>query len=151
MSLYNKINEQIIERIGEETDLIANLANAASIIKLNLENVGWVGFFLEKNGELILGPFQGKPAASRIQFGKGVCGKTAESKEVQLVIDVKDFPGHLACDASSNSEVCLPIIVDNKVVGVLDMDSPLVARFNDDDVKGLNMILDTLKSKVQFV
>lgn len=151
MSLYNKINEQIVERIGEETDLVANLANAASIIKLNLENVGWVGFFLEKEGELVLGPFQGKPATSRIQFGKGVCGKTAESQEVQLVIDVRDFPGHLACDASSNSEVCLPIIVDDKVVGVLDMDSHLVGRFDTNDVNGLNMILDTLKSKISFV
>lgn len=151
MSLYNKINEQIVERIGEETDLVANLANVASIIKLNLENVGWVGFFLEKEGELVLGPFQGKPATSRIQFGKGVCGKTAESQEVQLVIDVRDFPGHLACDASSNSEVCLPIIVDDKVVGVLDMDSHLVGRFDTNDVNGLNMILDTLKSKISFV
>lgn len=148
--VYNKINQEVKERIENETNLVANLANTASLIKMNLENVGWVGFFLVENDELVLGPFQGKPAAPRIPFGKGVCGTAVVSKEVQLVIDVKDYPGHLACDASSNSELCIPIFVEEKVVAVIDLDSPLVGRFDEEDLKGLSQIIETLKASGNF-
>ena len=148
--MYNAINRDVKEIIKTETDLIANLANITALIKLGLENVGWVGFFLVKGEELILGPFQGNPATTRIKFGKGVCGAVAASKDIQLVMDVNDFPRHLACDSSSNSEVCLPIIINNRVVGVLDLDSPLVGRFGEEDVKGLSMIIETLKASIKF-
>ncbi|WP_417681659.1 GAF domain-containing protein [Pseudidiomarina aquimaris] len=122
---------------GEE-DLIANLSNLSALVFDTLENVNWVGFYLTRAPEtLVLGPFQGKVACLRIDFGKGVCGAAASSRETQRVHDVHAFPGHIACDSASNSEVVVPLIVNDKVVGVFDLDSPIIGRFTEEDAAGL--------------
>lgn len=118
-------------QVDSEKDELANLSNASAIIMGCIENINWAGFYLLKDGELVLGPFQGKPACNRIKIGKGVCGRAVETREVQLVDDVDLFPGHIACDGDSKSELVLPIIKDEKVYGVLDLDSPIKARFTD--------------------
>jgi GAF domain-containing protein len=115
---------------GEE-DLIANLSNASSIINTMVDNINWAGFYLMKGGELVVGPFQGKPACNRIKIGKGVCGTAALEKKVQRIDNVHDFEGHIACDAASNSEIVVPIIKDNVVYGVLDIDSEEFSRFGE--------------------
>lgn len=118
-------------QVGSEKDELANLSNASAIIMGCIENLNWAGFYLLKDGELVLGPFQGKPACNRIKIGKGVCGRAVETREVQLVDDVDSFPGHIACDGDSRSELVLPIIKDGKVYGVLDLDSPIKSRFTE--------------------
>lgn len=125
--------KQVAAVIGGEPDRIANLANVSALLFDYLEDVNWVGFYLTKGDELVLGPFQGKPACVRIPFGKGVCGTAAATQELQLVPDVEDFPGHIACDAASDSEVVAPILVGGKTVAVLDIDSPLKNRFTGAD------------------
>lgn len=125
----------------DEPDLIANLANISAIIFDGMADVNWAGFYFARSqDELVLGPFQGKVACVRIPFGKGVCGVAATSKTMQHVDDVHQFSGHIACDAASNSEVVVPIIVDDKVVAVLDIDSPKVARFAKEDAAQLAAI-----------
>jgi len=122
---------------GEE-DLIANLSNISALVFDTLENVNWVGFYLTRAPEtLVLGPFQGKVACLRIDFGKGVCGAAASTRVTQRIHDVHEFPGHIACDSASNSEVVVPLIVNDKVVGVFDLDSPGVGRFSEEDAAGL--------------
>ncbi len=122
---------------GEE-DLIANLSNISALVFDTLENVNWVGFYLTRApGTLVLGPFQGKVACLRIDFGKGVCGAAASTRVTQRIHDVHEFPGHIACDSASNSEVVVPLIVNDKVVGVFDLDSPSVGRFSEEDAAGL--------------
>lgn len=121
-----------------EPDLIANLSNLSALVYEALDDVNWVGFYLTREPEtLVLGPFQGKVACLRIAFGKGVCGTAATTRETQRVIDVHEFPGHIACDSASNSEVVVPLIVADQVVGVFDLDSPSVGRFSADDAAGL--------------
>lgn len=115
---------------GEE-DALANISNATAIIKACVDDLNWAGFYFLKNDELILGPFQGLPACNRIEVGKGVCGTAVKTREIQLVPDVHLFPGHIACDDASNSELVLPIIKDEKVYGVLDLDSPIKGRFTE--------------------
>lgn len=127
-----------------ERDLIANLSNVASLIYNTMEEVNWAGFYLMKGNELVLGPFGGKPACIRIQLGKGVCGTCAASGAIQLVPDVHAFPGHIACDGDTNSEVVLPIIINNEVVGVLDLDSPIKNRFDEEDAANLAKLVDML-------
>lgn len=112
-----------------ETNVIANLANAAAIINEYINDINWVGFYLMEDGELVLGPFQGKPACIRIPVGRGVCGTTALKRETVIVEDVHAFPGHIACDSASNSEIVIPIFKDGEVYGVLDVDSPVFNRF----------------------
>ncbi|WP_258806848.1 GAF domain-containing protein [Pseudidiomarina sp. CB1] len=125
---------------GEE-DLIANLSNLSALVYEALEDVNWVGFYLTREpNKLVLGPFQGKVACLRIDFGKGVCGAAASTQTTQRVEDVHEFPGHIACDSASNSEVVVPLIVDGKVVGVFDLDSPSVGRFSEDDAAGLSKL-----------
>ncbi len=130
---------------GEE-DALANLSNATAIIKACAENLNWAGFYLLKDGVLVLGPFQGLPACNRIQIGKGVCGTAVETREIQLVPDVHLFPGHIACDGASESELVLPLIKDDKVYGVLDLDSPIKERFSQLDkeyfIKFINLLND---------
>lgn len=116
-------------QLSSEKDELANLSNASAIINACVDNLNWSGFYLMRGGQLVVGPFQGLPACNRIDIGKGVCGTAAETKETQLVPDVHLFPGHIACDSASNSEIVVPIIKDDKVYGVLDMDSPLKERF----------------------
>lgn len=117
-------------QLSSETNELANLSNATGIINACLDKLNWAGFYILRGEELILGPFQGLPACNRIGKGKGVCGNAVLTREVQLVPDVNLFPGHIACDSASNSELVLPIIKDDKVIGVLDLDSPIKDRFN---------------------
>ena len=112
------------------------MANAAALIWETLPDVNWVGFYRNVGGELVLGPFQGRPACIRIPFGKGVCGAAAETRQVQRVEDVHAFPGHIACDSASNSEIVVPLVRDGELLGVLDIDSPKTARFTEEDEAG---------------
>ena len=121
---------------ADEPDAIANMANVAALIWESLPGLNWAGFYRNVDGELVLGPFQGRPACIRIPFGKGVCGAAAETLEVQRVEDVHDFPGHIACDAASSSELVVPIVRDGKLIAVLDLDSPTPARFTQEDEAG---------------
>lgn len=124
-----------------EPDLIANLSNISALVYDALADVNWVGFYLTRAPEtLVLGPFQGKVACLRIAFGKGVCGAAAANRTTQLVRDVHEFPGHIACDSASNAEVVVPLIVDQQVVGVFDLDSPTVDRFTQHDADGLSKL-----------
>lgn len=131
-----------------EPDLIANLSNASSLINLALHDVLWVGFYMMKDGELVLGPFQGKPACIRIKLGKGVCGTSAEKDQTLLVPNVDEFPGHIACDGDSRSEIVIPIHKDGKVIGVLDIDSGSLNRFNDDDKNGLEEVVKIIEKHI---
>jgi len=127
-----------------EPDPVANMANAAALIWETLPDLNWAGFYRNVDGELVLGPFQGRPACIRIPFGKGVCGAAAESLQVQRVEDVHAFPGHIACDAASASEIVVPIARDGKLIAVLDLDSPTPARFTEEDEAGCVAIGDLL-------
>lgn len=128
---------------GEE-DQIANLANASALLNQFLEDINWVGFYLMKEDQLVLGPFQGLPACVRIPLGRGVCGSAAANKKTERVADVHQFPGHIACDAASNSEIVVPLIVEGQVIGVLDIDSPLKNRFDEEDQIFLEQFVDVL-------
>ncbi len=125
---------------------IANLANASALLNQALTDINWVGFYLMEDGKLVLGPFQGKTACVEIKIGRGVCGTAVEKDEVMLVKDVHEFPGHIACDAASASEIVLPIHVGGEIIGVLDIDSPLVGRFGEDDKEGLLKIVEILEN-----
>lgn len=138
---YELLLEQAKAITAGEPDLVANLSNLSALVYETLENVNWVGFYLTREPEtLVLGPFQGKVACLRIPFGRGVCGTAAATRETQLVVDVHEFDGHIACDAASNSEVVVPLVVDGNVVGVFDLDSPSVGRFSQDDADGLTKL-----------
>ena len=126
--------------LAGERDFIANAANTAALIYGALPDLNWAGFYLYKSGELVLGPFQGKPACVRIALGKGVCGTAAARRETVLVEDVHAFPGHIACDSASNSEVVIPLLRDGQLLGVLDLDSPRHARFAATDARGLETL-----------
>jgi L-methionine (R)-S-oxide reductase len=145
---YTLLIGQVEALIHDEPNRIANLANAAALLGQFLENVNWVGFYLvdEKleRKELVLGPFQGLPACVRIPFGKGVCGTSAERKETVLVPDVHAFPGHIACDAVSLSEIVIPIVAGGELIGVLDIDSPSLGRFDDIDQRYLEQFVQKL-------
>ena len=123
----------------------ANLANTAAAIWEAMENINWAGFYLMEHGKLVLGPFQGKPACIEIPVGRGVCGAAVAEDKTQLVYDVHQFPGHIACDCASNSEIVVPIHVDGKIWGVLDIDSPLVGRFTEADQEGLEAVVRVLE------
>ena len=133
---YELVLKQLQALIADEPNFIANLSNASALLNVFLTEVNWVGFYLtdeSKQDILVLGPFQGLPACVRIPFGRGVCGTAASSQETQLVADVHAFPGHIACDAASQSEIVVPMVVDGKVIGVLDIDSPIKDRFDELD------------------
>ncbi len=135
--VYRFLIEQTAILLEGETDFSANSANFASLVFHALPDLNWAGFYLVKNGELVLGAFQGKPACVRIKFGQGVCGAAAERRETVIVENVHEFPGHIACDAASNSEIVIPLIKNDQLVGVFDVDSPLVSRFDAKDKIGL--------------
>lgn len=143
---YQELNQQIAALCSGEPNLIANLANISAVLYERLEDTNWAGFYLMADNvsktaqELVLGPFQGKAACVRIPVGRGVCGTAVAEKQAQLVEDVHAFAGHIACDAASNSEVVIPIIKDQTVVAVLDIDSPSVARFDQQDLEGLQQL-----------
>ena len=135
-TLYRDLASALEGLVAGESDGIANMANAASLIWESLPDINWVGFYRNIGGELIVGPFQGRPACVRIAFGSGVCGAAAATRKVQLVEDVHAFPGHIACDSASNSEIVVPLIRDGELLGVLDIDSPKHARFDAEDEAG---------------
>lgn len=137
---YTELLQQLRGLLEGEPDWLANLSNAASLIYMQLDRINWAGFYLMRGGELVLGPFGGKPACTRIPLGKGVCGTAAASQEVQVVPDVFAFPGHIACDAASRSEIVVPLVVEGQVVGVLDIDSPEPGRFTELDRQYLEQV-----------
>ncbi len=142
---YKTLSKQLDALLHGEPDVIANLSNASALLNQFLTDINWVGFYLMKDGELVLGPFQGLPACVRIPVGRGVCGSAVEKKETMVVEDVHAFPGHIACDAASNSEIVIPLLKDGEVVGVLDIDSPLKARFTQEDADGLATFVNVLE------
>ena len=134
---YKLMNAQLASLIEDVPHRIANMANASALLYDTLEDLNWAGFYLMENGILVLGPFQGKTACIEIRVGKGVCGTAVERGEIMLVEDVHQFPGHIACDSASNSEIVLPIHANGEIIGVLDIDSPSLARFDEEDRAGL--------------
>ena len=146
-ALYAEIAGQVRALTEGERDLIANLANTASLLYHSLPDLNWVGFYLLKDGELVVGPFQGKPACVRIALGKGVCGTAAARRSPVLVANVHEFDGHIACDSASNSEIVVPIVRGAALIGVLDLDSPKFARFDAQDQAGLErVVVELLKA-----
>jgi len=150
MTDYSLMAEQIKALAEDEPYFIPVLSNASALIYENMEDLNWAGFYLLRDGALVLGPFQGKVACIRIAVGKGVCGTAVEKDETQLVMDVHKFPGHIACDSASNSEIVVPIHKDGKIVGVLDIDSPKLSRFDEKDKEGLELFVRTLEEVVTF-
>jgi L-methionine (R)-S-oxide reductase len=145
---YQLVIKQLRSLIEGETNVIANLSNASALLNQFLENINWVGFYLTDGEELVLGPFQGLPACVRIPFGKGVCGTAAMKKQTVRVADVHQFPGHIACDAASQSEIVVPMIKNDRVIGVLDIDSPIKNRFDELDEQYLQQFVDVLVSNL---
>ncbi|HET9458677.1 MAG TPA: GAF domain-containing protein [Sphingomicrobium sp.] len=143
-TLYRDLAQALEALVAGEPDPVANMANAAALIFESLPDLNWAGFYRNLGGELVLGPFQGRPACIRIRFGEGVCGVAAETRAVQRVDDVHAFPGHIACDSASNSEIVLPILRDGELVAVLDLDSPKPARFTEEDEAGLEKVAEIL-------
>lgn len=137
---YEQLATQLLALLAGETDTTANAANTAALIFEALPQVSWAGFYFLRGGELIVGPFQGKPACVRIALGRGVCGTAAAKRETLVVPDVNAFPGHIACDSAARSEVVVPLVAANRVVGVLDLDSAQLARFDEVDARGLERL-----------
>ncbi len=147
---YELVVKQLKALLEGESNTIANLSNAAALLNQFLDRVNWVGFYLTEGTELVLGPFQGLPACVRIPFGRGVCGTAAKNKETVLVEDVHQFPGHIACDAASQSEIVVPLVKeDGTLLGVLDIDSPEKARFDETDRKYLEIFVSALMEYVK--
>ncbi|TCT15664.1 GAF domain-containing protein [Natranaerovirga pectinivora] len=149
-NIYEILVSQVKEIIKDEPDVIANMANISSILYNGLKDVNWAGFYIWKKDQLVLGPFQGKPACIRIPKGKGVCGTAVLKKESQIVENVHNFPGHIACDSASNSEIVIPIIKEEKVLGVLDIDSPNYNRFDEIDEKFLKVVVALLLKECKW-
>jgi len=141
---YKQLASQLDALLTGEKNVYANLSNASALLNQFLHRINWVGFYLMDDGELVLGPFQGLPACIRIPLGKGVCGTAAETMESIIVADVNAFPGHIACDAASQSEIVIPIVKNGVVLGVLDVDSPELNRFIEQDRAGLELFVETL-------
>ncbi|MFP3124974.1 GAF domain-containing protein [Ectobacillus funiculus] len=141
---YDTLIRQLEALIAGETNAVANMANASALLHQFLQDINWVGFYVTEGNELVLGPFQGLPACVRIPFGRGVCGTAAATKTTQLVADVHQFPGHIACDAASNSEIVVPLIKNGEVIGVLDIDSPSKNRFDELDQTYLEKFAQSL-------
>jgi len=142
--LYRDLADQLAALLAGEADRVANAANMAALIYHGLPDLNWAGFYFRQGGELVLGPFQGKPACVRILIGQGVCGTAASRGATVLVADVHDFPGHIACDPVSRSELVVPLVESGAVLGVLDLDSPLLARFDEADQEGCERLVALL-------
>ncbi|MBC7002790.1 GAF domain-containing protein [Photobacterium sp. BZF1] len=145
---YQTLTKQSIALVEGETDLIANMSNISALLAMELEEINWVGFYILKGDQLVLGPFQGKPACVRIPVGRGVCGTAIAENRVQRVEDVHQFEGHIACDAASNSEIVIPFTVKGELYGVLDIDSPILSRFSQSDEDGLVSLLEELQKRL---
>ena len=148
--IYEELVRQVRGLLDGERDLVANAANVAALIWQIVPELNWAGFYFLKGGELVLGPFQGKPACVRIAMGKGVCGTAAARRETVLVEDVHAFPGHIACDSASNSELVVPLIKGGDVKGVLDLDSPMIARFDDEDRRAFEAVVKLFVEGTDF-
>ena len=147
---YSELLQLAQGLLAGERDQTANAANIASLVFHALPDLNWAGFYWLKDGELVLGPFQGKPACVRIAMGKGVCGSAAEQRRTIVVPDVHAFPGHIACDSASNSEVVVPLVRAGRVLGVLDLDSPLTGRFSENDARGLEALVAAFIDSTDF-
>ena len=145
-SLYRELIAAAEALTADEPDAIANMANVAALLWESLPELNWAGFYRNAGGELVLGPFQGRPACIRIPFGKGVCGAAAATLEPQCVADVHAFPGHIACDAASRAELVVPIVTAGRLMGVLDLDSPVPGRFDHEDTEGCVKLIQRLKT-----
>ena len=148
--MYELIIEQLRALAGGVDDNISNLANAASLLYNSLENINWAGFYILRGDTLYVGPFMGKPACVRIAMGRGVCGSAASKMETLVVPDVHEFAGHIACDPYSHSEIVVPLIVDGRLFGVLDIDSPVKNRFTGEDRKGLEAFAEVLQGVLKL-
>ena len=149
VEMYSNLASQLRSLVEDEQDFIANAANLSSLLYHSLPDLNWAGLYINKGDELVLGPFQGKPACVRIAMGKGVCGTAAQQRQTILVDNVHEFPGHIACDSESNSEIVVPLIKEQQLIGVLDLDSPLFARFDDADARGLNELAEIFVSSTK--
>ena len=148
--LYDDLHTQLAALLGGERDPIANAANMAALVHETLPEVNWVGFYIRRGDELVLGPFLGRPACTRIASGRGVCGTAAQRRETVVVEDVHAFPGHIACDTASRSEIVVPILAGEALWGVLDVDSPVLARFDDADRAGLEALVRVFTSSTNL-
>jgi L-methionine (R)-S-oxide reductase len=144
--LYQELYQQVDALTSDEPDIIANMANISALLFEHLPQVNWVGFYRLINNELVLGPFQGKVACIRIPVGTGVCGTAVSQNITQRISDVHSFDGHIACDATTNSEIVIPVIMDNEVIAVLDIDSTIYDRFDENDQKGLEAIINLFEN-----
>lgn len=145
---YSLLNKQLSALLSGETNMIANLSNTSALLNVFLKDINWVGFYLLENNDLVLGPFQGLPACIRIPLGKGVCGTAAQSAKTIIVDDVDQFPGHIACDAASKSEIVIPIFKDGKLIAVLDIDSPQKSRFSKEEAQYLEQFVKVLEMNI---
>ncbi len=150
MGMYEMMIRQMEALLEEETNYVSVLSNASALLMETLDRINWAGFYLVRDGELKLGPFQGKTACVRIRKGRGVCGTAWETDRTQLVPDVHAFPGHIACDSASRSEIVIPLHHDGEVVGVLDIDSPETGRFSEEDRAGLEQFAELLEAKTSW-
>ena len=142
--LYEQLASQLSSLLAGERDLIANAANFSALIFHSLPDLNWAGFYFAQDGELVLGPFQGQPACVRIKIGQGVCGAGAAKCETVIVPNVHEFPGHITCDSTSNSEIVIPLMKGGRLMGVLDLDSPSLSRFDEEDAAGLQRLVRIL-------
>ena len=142
--LYDQLASQLSSLLAGERNLIANAANFSALIFHSLPDLNWAGFYFAKDGELVLGPFQGQPACVRIKIGQGVCGAGAAKCETVIVPNVHEFPGHITCDSASNSEIVIPLMKGGRLIGVLDLDSPSLSRFDEEDAAGLQRLVRIL-------
>jgi L-methionine (R)-S-oxide reductase len=147
-ALYRELDQALDALTADEPDAIANMANAAALLWQYLPDLNWSGFYRAIGETLVLGPFQGKPACIRIPFGTGVCGAAAASRQVQRVADVHAFPGHIACDAASASELVVPVVHAGRLIAVLDLDSPTPNRFDEADAAGCTMLMERLAARI---
>jgi len=147
---YRVLEESLIALLDGETAALANLANAAGLVAGSLDRINWCGFYLLRGEELVLGPFQGKPACVRIPMGQGVCGAAAARRETLVVPDVNRFPGHIACDTASRSEIVVPILENGVLRGVLDVDAPETERFDEEDRVGLERFVEALTPRIAW-
>ncbi|HHV97185.1 MAG TPA: GAF domain-containing protein [Clostridiaceae bacterium] len=148
--IYRIINTYLKGIVEEDSDWLAGISNASALLFQLLPDINWAGFYLYRNNELVLGPFQGKPACIRIKMGKGVCGTAAKERKIQIVRDVNEFPGHIVCDIASQSEIVIPIIHSERLIGVLDIDSPKKGRFDNEDAESLMEFVDILNKHLTW-
>lgn len=149
-SFYADLSASLASLLEGESDALANLSNASGLLGQALDRINWCGFYFLRGSELVLGPFQGKPACVRIAMGSGVCGTAAAQRKTLVVPDVHAFPGHIACDEASRSEIVVPLVADGRLLGVLDVDSPEVSRFDVEDAAGLERFVNTLLPMVAW-